>query len=151
MLLRQEHPQLLSLLGNTFAASGRLDDARSFYERALTRDARHLPALLGMAQLAAARYDRRGVNAWLDQAAQVAEGPDEKRAVARLRPPAPQPLAQSWQVVRFLGREHGGSALFLAAFLLFLFSPGLYGLIRRLCRQSGAAPGVEGSAADSAA
>jgi len=131
MVLKQEHPQLLSLLGDAFAASGRPDDAERFYRRALTRDGGHLPALLGMAQLAAARHRRDEVSAWLDKAAQMAEGPDEKRAVARLRPSDPQPLVQARQVAQFMGREHGGSALFLAAYLIFLVSPSLYGAKRR--------------------
>jgi tetratricopeptide (TPR) repeat protein len=131
LVLQEEHPRLLSLLGQAFAASGRLEDARSFYQRALTRDPSYLPALLGMAQLAAAGYDRNEINKWLDQAARAAETPDEKRAVARLRPPMRQPLQQAWTVTRSLAREHGGSALFLAAFLVFLFSPSLAHLIRR--------------------
>lgn len=139
MVLKQEDPQLLCLLGQAFAAERREADAESFYRRALSRDGGHLPSLLGMARLAAARGDRQALNDWLRQAAQGAERPDEKRAVARLTPPAADPWQRAWGTVATLGRERGGALLLALAYIVFLFVPSLYGLFGRW-RGAGAAP-----------
>jgi len=144
MVLQNERPELLCLLGQAFAASGRAGDAESFFRRALSRDAGHVPSLLGMAQLAAARGDHSAANDWLQKATQSAERPDERRAIARLRPPVGAPWERAWAGLVAFGREHGGSLLFALAYLLFLFSPALYGLLLRLPQNRG--PGREARA-----
>ncbi|MCE5240100.1 hypothetical protein LLH23_16685 [bacterium] len=142
MVLQDERPELLCLLGQAFAASGRDADAESFFRRALSRDGGHVASLLGMAQLAAARGDHSAANDWLQKATQSAERPDEKRAIARLRPPVGTPWERAWVGLVVLGREHGGSLLFALAYLVFLFSPALVGLLRRSpqARASGREP-----------
>jgi len=131
-VLKDEHPQLLYLLGMAFARERREADAESFYRRALARDAGHLPSLLGMAQLAAARGDRPALGDWLRQAAAVAERPDEKRALARITPPAADPWQRVWEGIGLTFRESYGLFLSALAYLVLLLIPGLYGLLRRL-------------------
>lgn len=141
-VLQNEHPQLLALLGQAFADLNRPADAESFYRRALSRDPTHVASLLGMAQVAAARGEAAAVTQWLGQAAAAAERPDEKRAVARLRPLAGSPWNRAMVAVQAFASNHGGSLLFGLAYLAFLFSPVLYGLLRGLIAPERTAAGL---------
>jgi tetratricopeptide (TPR) repeat protein len=141
-VLQGEHPQLLALLGRAFADLNRPADAESFYRRALTRDPAHVASLLGMAQVAAARGDANAVTQWLGQAAAAAERPDEKRAVARLRPLAGSRWTRATAAVAAFGSEHCGSLLFALAYLAFLFSPTAYGFLRGLSAPGRAVAGM---------
>ena len=150
MVLQQEHPQLLHLLGKAFLDRRQYADAESFFRRALSHDASHVPSLLGMAEVAASRYDRHEINAWLDKAMAAAELPAEQRQIRELRVASPEPWQRLAQDVTALGRDHWGTLLFAAAYLLFLFSPGLYALCRR-GRAGQGAGGATGSTSGIAA
>lgn len=148
MVLRQEHPQLLHLLGKSFLDRRQYADAESFFRRALSHDPSHVPSLLGMAEVAASRYDRREINAWLDKAVAAAELPAEQRQIRELRVASPEPWQRLAQDLTALGRDRWGTLLFGAAYLLFLFSPGLYALCRRgQDTEGGAAGSTSGIAA----
>jgi len=131
LVLKTEDPQLLCLLGQSFAALSRPEDAASFYHRALARDPGHLPTLIALARLASSRGDREGVAQWLHQASQSAERPDEKRAVLRLRPLDTDPWRRTASAVALVWHEHSGTFLFLLAYLALLAGPALVSLVWR--------------------
>lgn len=130
LLLKQEHPQLLCLLGNVFAREGNTEDAVACYQRALAATPEHVPSLLAYARLAAATGQPQVAADLVVRAAAAAAGPEERRqaALARQRlAEAPLPLlgpVQAWW------GEHSVTALLALAYLVFLLSPGLWRRLR---------------------
>lgn len=129
MLLNEEQPQLLCLLGTSFAREGKLEDAAAAYERALASDADHVPSLVALAELRAKQDDTTMAETLLQRAAASAEGPTERDlvlAVSRrlqLSPAGPLSGLCDWC------GAHGPSLIVLLLYVLFLISPALMGII----------------------
>ncbi|MHB8996428.1 MAG: tetratricopeptide repeat protein [Armatimonadota bacterium] len=131
MLLNEEQPQLLCLLGTSFAREGNLEDAAAAYERALRADADHVPSLVALAELRAKQGDTAVADTLLQRAATSAEGPNERDLVLaalrrlQLSPAGPLAGARDWCL------DHGPSLIVLLVYLLFLISPALMRIIAR--------------------
>ena len=131
LLLKQPQPQLLSLLGSTFARQGLRDDARACFERGLALSPDHVPTLLALADLDAAEAKRAAAATLVQKAVAVASSPQDKRlalaAQAQLCPDA----GRRWLLVRAWWQFHQVSLLLGLAYALFLLSPAWLGLRRR--------------------
>ncbi|MEN6645593.1 MAG: tetratricopeptide repeat protein [Armatimonadia bacterium] len=130
LLLRQEHPQALYLLGRSFEAEQRLDDAESFFRRALQIDPRHLASILGLSEVHIARRDRPGALALLGQASTLSLSAKEKREVARVRQQADPSLTSRFEMPLYWCSQHYGSVVFGLIYVLFLFTPLWLSLLR---------------------
>lgn len=130
LLLRREHPQVLYLLGRSFAEQGRQEDAEAFYQRALELEPAHFPTLLGMADLQIDRRDRTGAMSWAGKADGAAKGPEEKLAVQRSRATADASAVNALSTVKLWLTEHGGTLGFAGAYLVLLFLPRWWWLVR---------------------
>lgn len=130
LLLREEHPQALYLLGKSFGAERRLDDAESFFRRALQIDPRHLASILGLSEIKIARRDRPGALALLGQAEALSLTAKEKREVARVRQQADPSLTSRLEMPLYWLSQHYGSVIFGLIYVLFLFTPLWLNLLR---------------------
>ena len=126
LLLKQETPQLLCLLGSSFAREGNKEDAAGCYERALQLDGEHVPTLVAQAEL----QTGAGAANLLKKAAGAAATADERELVAAAQrrlaagDTAVAEAASQWWLA------HHISLLLVLAYVLFLASPGLRGLLR---------------------
>lgn len=130
LLLREEHPQALYLLGKSFEAERRLDDAESFFRRALQIDPRHLACILGLSEIQIARRDRPGALALLGQTEALSLTAKEKREVARVRQQADPSLTSRFEMPLYWFSQHYGSVVFGLIYVFFLFTPLWLSLLR---------------------
>jgi tetratricopeptide (TPR) repeat protein len=123
LLLREEHPQVLYLLAESFIAENSLADAESTLQRALALDAGHFPSRLAWVKLQMARRDRQAALAALQQAQDAADTPARRQQVAALQQ-ALYPERADWTLpLRHWLTDHWVTLLVALVYLLFLTSP----------------------------
>ena len=131
MLLKRPHPQLLTLLGSSFARDGNSADAAACYERALQLAPAHLPALLAYAQLQADQRQPDAARALLAKAAAAATTAAERQTVADATARLSTGCTPAWAGLQAWCNLHAISLLLAAAYMLFLVSPALLALVTR--------------------
>lgn len=129
-LLRQEHPQLLCLLGNSFAREGKTDDAAACFERALKLAPDHVRSLLALAQLRARAGQAQAAAELVDQAGRAATTADERAVVEAARTATTPTVASTHTRASHWCTERWPSLAAAAMYLLFLLSPLLLGSLR---------------------
>jgi tetratricopeptide (TPR) repeat protein len=130
-LLKQEHPQLLCLLGSSFLRDGNTEDAAACFERALKLAPDHVRSLLALANVRSRQGHAQAASALLDQAARTAVTADERAAVEAARSGKPDDaLAALLRMGRWCNERWPSLAL-AGLYLLFVASPTLTAVSRR--------------------
>lgn len=130
-LLKQEHPQLLCLLGSSLLRDGNTEDAAACFERALKLAPDHVRSLLALADVRSRQGQAQAAAALVDQAARAAVTADERVAVEAARGGGPDDaLAEIMRMGRWCGERWPSLAL-AGFYLLFLASPTLIAASRR--------------------
>jgi tetratricopeptide (TPR) repeat protein len=123
LLLQDESPPVLYVLGKALSRGGYREDAAGYLHRALRLDPSHFPTYIALAELALAQQDRAGALDWLDQAAPATRSGSDRQTLVRLRSEA-EPRYQALPALAALWwREHWASALVGMGYLLFLLLP----------------------------
>ncbi|MEI6500834.1 MAG: hypothetical protein WCP21_07385, partial [Armatimonadota bacterium] len=130
LLLKQESPRLLSLLGSSFAREGKVEDAAGCFDRALQLDGEHVPTLVAMAQLQAGSGRSGAAAALLQKAGAAATTADERELVAEAQRRLSAGASPTLDIATGWWRAHGVSVLLALAYVLFLVAPALVGVIR---------------------
>lgn len=129
-LVREQPPQLLYLLGNSFARENKQDDAAACFERALKLAPDHAPSLLALAQIRAREGQQTAAMALENQAQQAAATRDKPTAMEVANEPVAHTLSAADLGVSHWCSRRWPSLALAGVYLLFLISPSLLSLGR---------------------
>lgn len=130
LLLKEQHPQLLTLLGNSLRRDRHPEEAVACYERALKLAPEHLPALLAYARLQAGENHAQAAQTLLSKASAAATTADERQAVAQAEADLNAGKRPLWTGVQTWCSLHSVSLLLAVLYLLFLVSPAVLSIAR---------------------